>query len=212
MIDNEPKGLDMSLDEIISQSQDSLGFKCYGCGKMFDSKDAMMYHKKTTHFTHDREFICYDCGLNYTSREELRNHMCEKRSFVCFTCRNKGIVTAFSSKGELFEHKSIAHSPIPQYTSSRELDEYLHVDYVWLNEGTLEEALDVEYNNVSLVKIHSTGNVEINGDVPRHDNLLYAINLCLAPVDLKLSYDTAKSDDWYIQNKSGWRTKLEGIK
>ena len=248
MAANEPKGLDMSLDEIIAQSKyneklsnEEESFTCFSCGRLFATLNEVHFHKKKdchkkkssipmsgnpVNFTSNNPsfqptfgqqfFNCKKCFAAFLTFPELKFHSknCSviKSDIHCFTCKANGILTNFASYNDLTEHRKMMHGYIEKSSFDRKRKaiepKSVSVTYSWTDEGTSKEALSVLYEEISLLKVSSSGDVYVNGNINHTIETYTAINACLAPVNMKITYSSEISSEWKLSLASGWSAVL----
>lgn len=200
----EPKGLDMSLDDIIKeksvkkQENKRAGIKCFDCGTILNSKHELHEHKAS------------ECSKRRTPHGQRNSH----HEIICYTCQASGVRTVFSSMRELNDHKASVHSQGASdpasagYTSlgkrRREESSALRLSYTFSQEGDIESFV-ARCQNVDLVSITSSGDVFVY--LPRDASASYvaAYNMCLLPTGLSV---VSVGSGWKVCNTSGWSQDL----
>ena len=203
----EPKGLDMSLDEIIKEKSSThqqenkrTGVKCFDCGVILPSKHELHEHKAA------------ECSKRLTPHHGQG----KPREIICYTCQAGGARTIFSSMRELNHHKSSVHgqvTPEPASTGYTSLgkrrregnaNSAVRLSYTFSQEGDIESFI-ARCQNVDLVKVTSSGDVFVYSPRDVSEAYIAAYNMCLLPTGLSV---LARGDGWKVCNTSGWSQDL----
>eukprot|EP01041_Mallomonas_annulata_P009838 gene9838-20459_t len=221
MSEEEPAGLNMSLDDIIKTSAE-VRVKS-GRVAEYDHSGRGGGHSGRGDTGEFKGIHCFDCmragfPTVFSSKQELVAHKAigihlgqgQQKGIHCFDCKRLGFLTNFSSRDELASHKAMIHGV--SLKNKRDDTPHVGVKYIWSAEGTPEESLSILQEDSIIIKITASGDVEIHGNVRHLASVYSVLNTCLTPISYKVTLtNNDLNGEWIISNASGWKKPLDTI-